>query len=148
DLQPSGPEHYGEPIFTAANTVIVPVKTAASPTFSLKAFNGATGNLLWTISTTYQEPPFNWLPPFQAVYDAMSHRVYLAGPGGTVYYINNPDSAGATISGQLAFYGLANHQSNSAAYDGSVFIDTPLTIDNNGNVYFGFMVTGSNPSGL
>ena len=83
------------------------------------------------------EPPADWLLPFQAAYDPFSRRAYFAGSGGTIYYVNNPDSAGATVSGQLAFFGLANYQANSAAYDSSVFIDTPLTIDNNGNLGIG-----------
>ena len=33
----------------------------------------------------------------------------------------------------MAFYGLAKYQANSAAYDASLMIDTPLTIDNAGN---------------
>jgi hypothetical protein len=142
------PTHYGEPVFTPNNTAIVPVKTGAAGGFELQAYNGATGTLLWTITTDYQEPPYSWLPPFQAVYSSVNNRVYFAGNGGTVYYINNPDSPGATISGQVAFYGTSNYQANPSAYNSSVEIDTPLTVDNNGNVYFGFMVTGSNPSGL
>ena len=142
------PTHYGEPVFTPNNTVIVPVKTGASGGFELQAYNGATGTLLWTVTTDYQEPPYSWLPPFQPVYSALYNRVYFAGNGGTIYYIDNPDSPGATISGQIAFYGTSNYDANPAAYNSTVQIDSPLTVDNDGNVYFGFMVTGTNPSGL
>ena len=126
DLQPWGSEHYGEPVFTPANTVIVPVKTGSNGNFNLEGINGATGTILWTVTTDYQEPPYTWLPPFQAVYDPTTDRAYFAGDGGTVYYINNPDSPAATISGQLAFYGLANYQANKSAYNASVQIDTPF----------------------
>src|SRR5262249_49933481 len=34
------------------------------------------------------------------------------------------------------------------AYNNSVFIDTPITADSQGDIFFGFRVTGSNPSGL
>ena len=45
-----------------------------------------------------------------------------------------------------SYYGIANY--THAGFDGSVFIDTPLTSDSAGNVYFGFRVTGANPLNL
>ncbi len=68
--------------------------------------------------------------------------------GGTVYYITNPDANGATTSGQLAFYGLSNYTANPSLYNSSVFINTPITADKAGNIYFGFMVTGTGPGNL
>jgi hypothetical protein len=35
-----------------------------------------------------------------------------------------------------------------AAFDASVFVNTPLTVDAQGNVFFGFIVTRRNPAGL
>src|SRR5262249_21466757 len=122
-------------------------KTGANSGFEVTARNGATGNLLWTQTTDYTLPPHDWLPPFGPTLTP-SGRLYYAGNGGTVYYCNNPDSQGATVSGQLAFYGIANYRGNPGAYNSTVFIDTPITSDNAGNIYFGFMVTGTNPSGL
>ena len=144
-------EHFGEPIFTLADTVIVPV-ILNGPSFELEAFNGntATGSNptpLWTVTSNYIEPGYDWLPPYQPVYDPISNRVYFAGPGGTLYYISNPDSASPTVS-QEAFYGEANYTANESAYNTSIYIDTPLTVDNSGNLYFGFEETGSNPSGI
>src|SRR5271165_3207307 len=58
DLSPPDGEifiHYGSPLVTAANTVIVPVKTGAN-SFRVEAHNGATGGLLWTEKTGYQAP--------------------------------------------------------------------------------------------
>ena len=50
---------------------------------------------------------------------------------------------------QVPFYGtLANYQANAAAYNSSIFISTPLTVDNHGNIFFGFAETGTNPSGI
>ncbi len=40
--------HYGSPLVTANNTVIVPVKTGAADGFELRAFNGSNGALKWT----------------------------------------------------------------------------------------------------
>ena len=46
------------------------------------------------------------------------------------------------------FYGSAAYSGAPAAFDQSVFINTPITVDAQGNVYFGFVVTGANPAGL
>ena len=48
----------------------------------------------------------------------------------------------------MAFYGLPSYSANKAAFDGSVFIDTPITADNAGNIYFGFEASGANPANL
>jgi hypothetical protein len=47
-----------------------------------------------------------------------------------------------------AFYGNANYTSNKAAYDSSVFVDTPVTSDSQGNIYFGFSALPGAPGGL
>jgi hypothetical protein len=148
DLNPTGAAvHYGSPVFTPANTVVYPIKTGASDGFAVAARAGATGNLLWTIPTDYTLPPHSWLPPLGPTLTSTG-RLYFAGNGGTVYFVDNPDTPGATVGGQLAFFGLSSYLANPGAYNSTVFIDTPITADNNGNVYFGFMVTGANPSGL
>src|SRR5580692_9307328 len=54
DLEPWGAEHYGDPIFTSGNTVIVPVKVTWSAqdqnaqNFFVEALNDVTGQVLWT----------------------------------------------------------------------------------------------------
>jgi hypothetical protein len=232
DLEPWGAEHYGDPIFTPNNTVIVPIKVTWSAqdqnaqNFFLEAINDVTGQVLWTTEptgtitgasnagpivitgsttglvngdsvtiggvngntaangtftvedvtansfelqgtsgngaytsggtwvlnpsnqTSYIEPTYSWLPPYQPVYDAVTNRVYFAGPGGTLDYIANPDQAGTPTIVQEAFYGTSNYLANESAYNSSIYTSTGLTVDNAGNVYFGFTVTGSNPSGI
>src|SRR5215471_7269546 len=39
--------HYGSPLATPANTLIVPVKTNALGGFRLEGRNGSTGSLIW-----------------------------------------------------------------------------------------------------
>jgi hypothetical protein len=137
--------HYGSPVITGLNTVIVPVKTGVTGGFRVDAHLGATGSLLWSLTTDYVLPTHNWTPVFgPALASRPTARVYYPGIGGTIYYRDSPDSAtGAT--GQIAFYGLSNYQANPAAYNASVFINTPITTDTNGNIFFGFLVTGSTP---
>jgi hypothetical protein len=154
DLNPqySGNElliHYGEPAITQNNTIIVPVKTGATDGFQLEAFNGATGQAMWTESTDYTLSGlnFNWTPSYAPVMTPQG-RVYFAGAGGTIFYIDNPDSATAPVAHRLAFYGLANYNANPAAYNSSVWIDTPITSDASGNIFFGFRVQGSAPAPL
>jgi hypothetical protein len=154
DLNPqySGNElliHYGEPAITQKNTILIPVKTGATDGFRIEARDGSTGKLRWTESTDYtlSGMTFNWTPSYGPVMTPQG-RVYFAGAGGTVYYIDNPDSPTAPVEHQLAFYGLANYTANPAAFKSSVFIDTPITSDASGNIFFGFRVEGSAPAPL
>lgn len=137
--------HYGSPVVTAGNTVIVPVGDGGAG-FQLEAFNGATGAPVYTLTTDYSLPAHDWTPPYGPAL-ALGTRLFYAGAGGTLYYRDLPNAATGP-GGQVAFYGLANYRANEAAYNSTVEISTPLTADRSGNVYFGFTVTGANPSNL
>jgi hypothetical protein len=141
--------HYGSPVITAANTVIYPYKTGTTPpNFHVIGRNGNDGSLLWDVTTGWSPNSYDWYPPYQPVLSTFSNRVYYAGSGGTIYYRTNPDSASGTVT-QLAFYGtLSDYTNNQATYDANVFVDSPLTVDNQGNVYFTFRVTGTNPASI
>ncbi len=143
DMNPAaGYAHYGSPVITAQNTIIVPVKTGTNGGFELIAYDGGTGAQKWTINSDYALPAHDWMPPFGP---ALTSDGVLVFPGahGTVYTVANPDSNGATITSQLAFY----NSSNYGAYAG-IQIDTPITADAAGNIYFGFVVSGANPSNI
>lgn len=137
--------HYGSPLVTAANTVLIPVKTGSSGGFEVEAVNGQDGSVSWTQTTDYILPPHNWVPSFSPALTA-GNRLYYAGAGGTIYYIDNPDSTSQPTPTQIAFYGISNY--THQGFDGTVFINTPITADSAGNIYFGFQVTGSNPLNL
>jgi hypothetical protein len=151
DLQPqySGNElliHYGSPLITPSNTVIVPVKTGATSGFEVEALSGVDASLLWTQMTDYILPPSaGWIQSYSPALTPQN-RLYFAGAGGTIYYIDNPDSAGPHTPTQIAFYGIGNY--THADFDNSVFIDTPITSDSAGDIFFGFVVTGANPLNL
>jgi hypothetical protein len=151
DTQPWGAEHYGEPVFTPADTVIVPVKTGWTANYVMEGVNHSDGSVIWSASSDYTQPPnYDWLPPFQAVYDPVNDRAYFTGNGGTIYYISHPDNPGSSnpTPTQVAFYGISNYNSNPSAYNSSIYIDSPLTVDSSGNLFFGFTETGTNPSGI
>jgi hypothetical protein len=151
DLQPqfSGNDlliHYGSPLITAANTIVLPVKTGTNDGFEVRGIDGSNGSIKWTATTDYTLPTHNWTPSYSPTLTP-SNRLYYAGAGGTVYYRDNPDSAVPGATGQIAFFGNANYSANPGAYNSSVFINTPITSDISGNIYFGFRVSGSTPLG-
>jgi hypothetical protein len=138
--------HYGSPVITTSNTVVMPVKTGATGGFRIEARSGVNGGLIWTTSSDYVLPAHNWMPGFNMAL-AGGTRVYAPGSGGKLLVRDSADSASGALS-TLVFYGGTAYNANPAAYDSTVFINTPITADSAGNVYFGFVVTGSNPSGL
>ena len=139
--------HYGSPLVSAGNTILVPVKTGATDGFRVEAFNGANGALLWQTDSNYTLPSHDWTPSFSPTLTA-SGRLYMAGAGGTVLYRDNVDTAGPGTTSQIAFYGSSAYGANAAAFNSSIQICTPLTSDAQGNVYFGFRSDGSNPLSL
>ena len=138
--------HYGSPVITAANTLLMPVKTGAADGWRVEARSGANGSLLYTLATDYTLPPHSWVPSYSPVLSARN-RLYYPGAGGTVYYRDSPDSASGA-SGQLVFYGMGSYLANQATFNNNVKISTPITSDRTGNIYFGFIVLGANPLNL
>jgi len=146
-----GYAHYGAPLITPANTIFVPVKTGATGGFEINVFNAANGTAIYSLSTDYTEPPYNWILPYQPVLatNSVETRLYYPGNGGTIYYIDSVDSASHGAPVQQVFYTtLANYQANAAGFNSTVFINTPITADSSGNVFFGFRVNGTAPAPL
>jgi hypothetical protein len=138
--------HYGSPVVTTHNTVVVPVKTGAAGGYRVDGRAGVTGSVLWSQATNYAIPPHNWIPPFNVLLTQQG-RLYVPDSGGRLLVRADADAASSTPTSQV-FYGAAAYGANAAAFDATVFINTPLTADANGNVFFGFQVTGANPAGL
>jgi hypothetical protein len=146
--QPSGALliHYGSPVITALNTVIVPVKTGAAGGFRFEARSGANGALIWSGTSDYLLPAHNWVPSYNLALST-GNRLYAPGAGGKLFVREDADAATGALT-TAVFYGAAAYAANPAAFDSTVFINTPLTVDSAGTVYFGFIVTGANPAGL
>ncbi len=152
DLAPpySGPfllAHYGPPVISARNTVVLPVKTGLSTGFKFEARSGANGALLWTAASDYVRlAGTSWVPSYNTTLTT-SNRVFAAGAGGKIYYRDNADSPTGVVQ-TFVFYGAGTYAAAPSDYDATVFINTPITVDTQGNVFFGFAVTGANPANL
>src|SRR5580704_11883182 len=141
---------YASPVITAANTVIAPSQINGGA-FQLNAFTGSTGASLYALSTDYVAPTSSITPVYQPVLvaNASGTRLYYPGAGGTILYIANPDSATPGTPVRQVFYTtLSDYQTREASFNSTVFINTPLTADANGDVFFGFRVQGTAPSPL
>jgi hypothetical protein len=136
--------HYGSPVITRRNTVVIAVKNGDA--LRIEARAGADGSVLWALDTDYRLPPHNWVPSVNLAL-AGDARVLAPASGGRVLVRDDADAAGGA-SRTIAFYGEAAYAAASATYDATVFVNTPLTTDSQGNTWFGFTVTGANPIGL
>jgi hypothetical protein len=138
--------HYGSPVVSTMNTVLVPVKTAAQGSFRFEARSGTNGNLIWSADSDYIVPPHNWFPSFNLTLTA-NGRVFAPGAGGKLYYRDNVDSATGTVA-TVVFYGDNVYANARAELDAAVQISTPVTVDAAGNAWFGFYVSAANSAGL
>src|SRR5262249_37867061 len=70
--------HYGSPLVTPNNTVIIPVKTGKTGGYRVEAHSGVDGTLLWMEPTDYLLPPHSWIPSYAPVVTPKD-RLYFAG---------------------------------------------------------------------
>jgi hypothetical protein len=147
DLAPPSGEiliHYGSPVITAANTAIVPVKTGTN-SFRLEAHNGANGNLLWMHNTGWVAPSAGFMLGLGST--LFRNELFFPDSAGRVIVRTTPDLATGGFTDRV-FYGAKNYKADPQVYQQNVQINTPLTVDANGNLFFGFVVLGSTPIGL
>ena len=139
--------HFGSPVITTKNTVIVPVKTGVGGGFRMEARNGANGASLWSATTDYILPTQqSWTPSYNLTLTT-ANRVYAPGAGGKLFYRDDADNASGAVQ-TVVFYGTDIYNASRTVYDQSILINTPLTSDTAGNVYFGFIANASNPANL
>jgi hypothetical protein len=72
---------------------------------------------------------------------------FIPDSGGRVIVRNSPNQAAGAVS-ELFFYGQNNFQADPTVYKQNVQINTPLTIDSHGNLFFGFLAVGPTTIGL
>lgn len=146
--------HYGSPLITANNNVIVTVRTgpnalwpSTNDTFRVECHSVADGSTLWTEATDYIDPPHDWIPSCGSALTPSGALVTPAA-GGTVLIRSGVDAAlrrGRSIDAvtpqRVAFYGTSEYLAHETSYNANVFICTPITVDSLGNSYFGFFVT-------
>ena len=144
--------HYGSPMITTANTVLVPTRISAKAGFRIVAYSGTSGAGRWSLNTDYRPPAFTGgrcgaaTPPLPAVLTP-STALEVAGAGGTVLVRHHANMKTGAVR-RLVFYGAAQWKAHRSAYAKAVQITTPLTAGPEGSVYFGFTVTGATPAHL
>src|SRR5437870_3397183 len=115
-----GSAHYGAPLISPSNTVFVPVGFAVPTTngysrnYRIDVFEGPTGKLKYTLTNDYLNPPVGVLTVQPAIVSIDSGtRIYYAGAGGTVYYVDGADTDNPSTPVQMCFYtDLASYKAN------------------------------------
>jgi hypothetical protein len=103
--------HYGSPVISSRNTVLVPVKTTANGSFRFEARNGSNGALLWSAPTDYVVPPHNATQPNAAGLSSGIARISATGNGTWV--------AAATIANDASVDRLAMNSAPALSADGA-----------------------------
>jgi hypothetical protein len=134
--------HYGAPVISALNAVLLPVKRDSAGAFRVEARDGVTGNLLWQQNTDYILPASSWTPSMNIALHG--ERLFIPAAGGRLLVRDQASSATGAL-GSLLFY---NSTAPLAALNQQIRINTALTVDAAGNVYFGFIADPGNAAGL
>ena len=106
--------------------------------FQVNAFNGATGQLIWTLNDRLRAPQ----PQLDAAdghhADARRYvRWSFPAAGGTVLVRKTPNWRSGAVT-RVAFFGITNYNQNPTAFNDAIQICTPITSDAFGNLYFGY----------
>jgi len=112
--------------------------------------HGSNGAAKYTLTTDYVLPSHNWVPVYNPCLTTGSFgtRLYYAGRGGTIYYIDNPIPLLMAHRSTRCFTHSGQLPGQRCRYNSTIFINTPMTADSNGNVFFGFPGLGTAPAPL
>lgn len=154
--------HYAAPMVTPANNVVIGYRYTTSVSgnqnydnWKVVGHSGANGNTLWSLNTDYSAAlifPNDWttvfpITLFQSGAGSNIRGVAAAGAAGSVMVRASADAASSTAVRYIFYTTLADFNRNKASYQ-PVKINTPITADASGNLYFGYEVTASVPSNL
>lgn len=122
--------HYGSPVISAHDTVIVPVRTASGGV-RIEAHSGTNGGLLWSADSDYvlgTSSPNAWTPSY-GIALTPGNRAYFAGAHGTIFYRDDVDNPNGTVKSIVVATEMAPFLSQ---------INAALTVDAAGTLYFAF----------
>lgn len=142
--------HYGSPTVTFQNNILFPIKMSKTGNFTVECLNGSTFQPIFFQKSNYILPPHDWIPMCGMALSLNvaggSQYAFIPMAGGVVY--ERPADYLKGKPRPLYFMGAGNYNANPAAYNSTVYIDTPITPGPDNCIYFGFTVSGSNPLGL
>src|SRR5262249_9348457 len=92
--------HYGSPVVTSFNTVILPVRPGVASGFRVEARSGRTGGLIWFLDSDYVFPPYRGVPSYNVALTS-SNSLYAPGSGGKLIVRDDADSATGMIRSLL-----------------------------------------------
>ncbi len=142
--------HYGSPVVSSDNVLIVGQKQDIDSGFKVKSMSATDGTLLWTEDSDYIMPPHGWTPSFGPCLSGLTvsksarYAVWPAAGG----RIGFRSASGKEPARTVAFYGNAEYAAHAAEYNDAIRICTPITPGRDGNVYFGFIALADTPSHL
>ncbi len=151
--------HYAAPTVTQMNTVVYGYSFTStvngSPSYDnwrVIGRKGTTGAQVWSMDTDYSAAviyPNDWTSVFPMTLYKMSsgattRGVVAAGAAGSILIRPDADSA-SSASNRVVFYTtLSDFNKNKATY-APIKINTPISADNAGNLFFGYEVISTVP---
>jgi len=153
--------HFAAPMVTPTNTVVHGFRFTTQEAgqndydnWSVIGRSGATGQQIWTLNTDFSAAlivPNDWttvfpITLFQGI-TPNSRGVAAAASGGSIMVRASADQTNSMTKRIVFYTTLADFTQNQAAY-APIKINTPLTADSLGNIYFGYWVSSGVPSNV
>lgn len=151
--------HFAAPTVSPTNTVVYALRRTVGSNYDNWSVIGkaaATGKTVWQVNTDFSavelvQANTGWTSVFPMTLfqstSSTARGMACAAAGGTVMVRKSADLASSTTS-RLVFYTTVSDYNTNASKYAPIKIDTPITADASGNLFFGYQVTGSIPSSL
>jgi hypothetical protein len=134
--------HYGSPVITAKNTIIVPVKTGAWAGFRIDARNGDTGQAIYHFDSDYATVSAEgWIASFGPAISP-NNTLFVPASAGSLMFIQDADKFGDGPV-RTVFYGGKVFGADPELYTNNVKVCTPVTVDAKNNAWYGFRTYGN-----